>query len=408
MHSETNTNWNSYLQSLTILLVSNTLERAVYYGIRGLIVLYMVGETFDMPREEAYAIYGILGVVLLFTKILGAVLGDLVLGNRFVSIAGNILQALGAFILCVPTLNMLYIGIGLVSLGSGLYGPNLFSQFGKLHLNKESKMDSGFTLLYLAINLGSFLGVLILGILGEKNMVYAFVACGFLSLLSAALLLLSKNKAIEEVGDAKKITLPKRLLMILLAIFISSIFWGIYEIGATQSFSILAELRDSLNETVPFSIFSSLNAYAVILFGIVGAVLWWLWRLNRFIKLGVGCIAGGLSFAVLLFIPEGGQTPGLVVFIISVLLLGLAEILISPTIYSVLTKYTNPKYLAIIFSLAFLPLSILYRLNSLLLDYSFETDSTGFLLKLSTFLLVVTGIGIIVLGFIFLKKKPAS
>jgi len=396
----------SYCRSVTLLLGSNMLERAVYYGFRGLLILYMVGETFEMPNGEAYTIYGIFTVVIMFTRILGAVIGDLILSNRLVAIIGAVLQALGAFTLCVPSLSALYIGIGLVSLGSGLYGPNLFSQFGKLHLNKEAKMDSGFTLLYLAINLGAFLGILFLGILGEKNFTYGFIAAGILALISVVFLLLTKTNTQETLDNYKKTPISKRLIMVLIAIFISTIFWGVYELGISESFLISYNLRETLSETLPSTLLDSLNSFAIILFGIAAVVIWWLWRLNRFIKLGIGFIAGGLSFAVLLFMPEGGQTPGLIVFIISILLLGLAEILISPTINSVLTKYTNPKYLAIVFSLALIPLSIFYRLNGLMAEYYYDIIDTGFFLKLSTFLLVAAGIAIIISGFIFFKKKP--
>ncbi|MBL4662795.1 MAG: MFS transporter [Flavobacteriaceae bacterium] len=397
----------NYYKSTTLFLASNILERTVYYGLRSLLVLYMIGETLQMSREEAYSIYGIFVSIMLLTKVFGGVLGDLIIGNRLASIVGVGLQALGAFVFCIPSILMLYIGIGLISLGSGLYAPNLFSQFGKLQLKNEAKMDSGFTLLSLTINLGAFLGMLFLGFLGEKNFLYGFSAAGILALLSVVILLFTKNNPPNSIDDSKKISLQKRVFMGLAAIFISSFFWWVYELGSSGLFlTIMSDLRDTLGDSIPVSLLHSFNSYAFILLGIAGAVIWWFWRLNRFIKLGVGCIAGGLSFAVLLLMPEGGQTPGLIVFIVSVFLLGLAEVLISPTIYSLLTKYTRPKYLAIVFSIAFLPTSFLYLLNSLLIEHSFDTLDSNFLLKLSSSLLVTAGIAVIVLGFIFLKKKP--
>ena len=397
-----------YFESASLFLFSKMLERAVYYGFRGLVVLYMIGEIMEMENSEALAIYGIFTAVIMFTPIIGGVLGDLVFGNRYVAIAGALLQALGAFAICISTLPMLYLGMGLIALGSGLYGPNLFSQFGRLHHKIESKMDSGFTLFYLAINLGSFLGVLFIGYLGEMNFKYGFITAGILGLLSSALLFFTKKNPQGTTEEEKKISIPKRLIMILLAIFISSIFWGVYELSSSDVFFVSDRLRETFNEDISFSLLYSINTYALILLTIVGAILWWLWRLNRFIKLGFGCIVGGLSFAILLFMPEEGQVPGLVIFIISALLLSLAEVLISPTVYSLLTKYTKPKYLALVFSVAFLPLGILYKLNSLLVEYTYATTETGFFLKLSTGLLVAAGIGILVLGFIFLKKKPAA
>jgi POT family proton-dependent oligopeptide transporter len=408
MDVEAKPNSTHYFESAILFLFSKMLERAVYYGFRTLVVIYMIGEIMGMENNEALAIYGTFTAIIMFTPIIGGVLGDLIFGNRYVTIAGALLQALGAFAVCISSQPMLYLGIGLIALGSGLYGPNLFSQFGRVHHKNESKMDSGFTLYYLAINLGSFLGILFIGYLGEIDFRYGFVAAGILALLSLVLLLFPKKIIQETTKETEEISIPRRLIMILLAIFISSIFWGVYELSSSDIFSVSDKLRDTLSVDISFDLLYSVNSYAVVLLSIAGAILWWLWRLNRFIKLGLGCIVGGLSFAALLFMPEEGQVPGLVVFIISALLLGLAEILINPTIYSLLTKYTKPKYLALVFSVAFLPVGILYKLNSLLFDYTYDTASSGFLLKLSTFLLVATGIGIIVLGFIFLKKKPAS
>ena len=397
----------NYFESAALFLVSKMLERAVYYGFRALLIVHLMGEIIGMDSREALSLYGIFTAVIMFTPIIGGVLGDLIFGNRYVAIAGALLQALGAFAICISFQPMLYVGLGLIALGSGLYGPNLFSQFGRLHHKIESKMDSGFTLFYVAINLGSFLGILFIAYLGEIDFRYGFVAAGVLALLSSALLFFAKKITQENTKDVKEISIPKRFIIILIAIFISSIFWSVYELGFSEVPIISMNLKDTLSESFSDSLLQSLNSYAIILLGIAAAIIWWLWRLNRYLKVGLGCIAGGLSFAVLLFMPEDGQVPGLIIFIISALLIGLAEILVVPTIYSLLTKYTNPKYLAIIFAIAFLPVSILYKLNSLLVSSMYDNIGTGFFLKLSTGLLVLLGVGIVVLGYIFLKKKPA-
>jgi POT family proton-dependent oligopeptide transporter len=398
----------NYFESATLFLLSKMLERAVYYGFRALLILHLMGEIIGMESKEALALYGVFTAVVMFTPIIGGVLGDLIFGNRYVSIAGALLQALGAFAICISFQPMLYVGLGLIALGTGLYGPNLFSQFGRLHHNIESKMDSGFTLFYLAINLGSFLGILFIAYLGEIDFRYGFVAAGVLALLSSALLFFAKRVTQENTKEIKKISIPKRLIIILIAIFISSIFWSVYELGFSEVSLITFNLGDTLSESFSGSFLQSLNSYAIILFGITAAIIWWLLRLNRYLKVGLGCILGGLSFAVLLFMPEEGQVPGLIIFIISVLLIGLAEILVVPTIYSLLTKYTKPKYLDLVFCVAFLPLGILYKLNSLLVTHMYDNMGTGFFLKLSTGLLVFLGIGILVSGFVFFKNKPTT
>jgi len=140
--------------------LSRMLERASYYGFRTLVVLYMTGEILKMENTEALGIYGWFTASLVFSQIIGAILGDLLIGNKKAVIIGAILQSLGAFGLCIPSTTGLYIGLFLVVLGGGLYTPNIISNFGKLYLNRTKLLDAGFTLFYFAVNIGAFVGVL--------------------------------------------------------------------------------------------------------------------------------------------------------------------------------------------------------------------------------------------------------
>ena len=148
--------------------ISKFFERASFYGLRAIIILFMIGESLNMDRDEALSIYAWFTALLLFSSLIGAILGDLIIGNRKAIIAGGILQALGAFILCISSTLGLYGGLALVVLGNGLYSPNTIANFGKLYLNRKKLLDSGFAMLYLVINLGSILGISIIGICGEK------------------------------------------------------------------------------------------------------------------------------------------------------------------------------------------------------------------------------------------------
>src|SRR5690606_19254845 len=91
---------NQYHTKETLYLaITRMFERASYYGFRTLIVLYMVGETLKMERSEALSIYGWFTTLLVFSQILGAVLGDLVVGNKKLVFLGATLQAMGTFCL---------------------------------------------------------------------------------------------------------------------------------------------------------------------------------------------------------------------------------------------------------------------------------------------------------------------
>ena len=194
--------------------LSRTLERASFYGIRSLIVLYMIGESLKMEYTEALKIYGWFTASFLFSKIFGAILGDLILGNKKALIIGGIIQALGAFSFCIPSINGLYVGLFLIVLGGGLYTPNIISNFGKLYLNKTKLLDAGFTIFYLAVNLWAFFGVMSIGYLREKyGWNIGFIIAGILMLLSIIPIIFSKDKKIEQTIE-NKATVNQRVIRI--------------------------------------------------------------------------------------------------------------------------------------------------------------------------------------------------
>lgn len=109
--------------------ISILFERASHYGIRALIVLYMIGETMNMEREEALSIFGWLSTILIFSKIIGGIFGDLLIGNRKSIIIGGIMQSIGAFSLCIPSTVGLYCGLLLMVLGSGFFFAESYFHF---------------------------------------------------------------------------------------------------------------------------------------------------------------------------------------------------------------------------------------------------------------------------------------
>ena len=91
------------------------LERTAYYGFRALIVLYLMNEMSNFEREDVLEILGWFMLYIIFTKIIGAVLGDLVIGNKKALIVGGILQILGFLCMLQPSLLFMYIGFGLIA-----------------------------------------------------------------------------------------------------------------------------------------------------------------------------------------------------------------------------------------------------------------------------------------------------
>ena len=306
--------------------ISRMLERVSYYGFRALAVLYMVGETLKMENKEALTIYGWLTVSLVFSQIVGALCGDLLIGNRKSIIIGGIIQAIGAFSLCISSTTGLYLGLFLVVLGSGFFTPNIISNFGKLYLNKTKLLDSGFTIFYLAVNLGSFLGILLIGYLGETyGYNIGFIISGILMLLSIIPMLLSKEKTLDEI---KKNEFPiyKRVLNILSAFFVVGLFWGIYEISNIRIFDLQLQFSEISTLDIPKHLWQSINAIFIFPISIVAIILWTFFYSSQFFKLMLGFIFGVISFGILFLIPEIPTEQHTIIYLVSLFFLGISEI----------------------------------------------------------------------------------
>ncbi|WP_339622747.1 MFS transporter [uncultured Winogradskyella sp.] len=372
------------------------LERASYYGFRALVVLYMVGETLKMERAEALTIYGWLIGSLVFSQIIGGLFGDLLIGNKKSIIIGGIMQAIGAFSLCIPSTTGLYLGLFLVVLGSGFFTPNIISNFGKSYLNKTKLLDSGFTLFYLAINLGSFLGILLIGYIGETyGYNIGFVLSGILMLISIIPIFLSKEKSLDEI-EKNEFPLSKRILNILIAFTVVGLFWGFYEISSIRTFDLQLQLSEISTLDIPSHLWQSINSIFILPISMIAIILWTYFYSSQFFKLMLGFIFGVISFGILFLIPEVPAEQHTITFLISLLFLAISEIHIAPIIHSILTKY-----LAILISLAFLPTRLISLIFGLFNDKLYENSMLG--LKIG--IIGMTIIGICLIRYIVWNKN---
>lgn len=374
-------------------------ERASYYGFRALLVLYMIGEILKMDSTQAIKIYSWFAGSVMFSQILGALLGDLLIGNKKSILLGGVTQALGTFTLCFPSTYALYVGLFLVVLGSGFFTPNIASIYGKSYLNKTKLLDAGFMLFYLATNLGAFLGTLLIGYSGEKFGYHiGFLISGLLILLSLIPVLKTKENAQIEI---EKISLAKRVIHITIAFIVIGLFWGIYEISNIKIFDLQLTLSEVTSLDIPKSLWQSLNAIFILPISLIAIVLWTHFYSSQFFKLLVGFIFAAIAFGVILLIPEVPEESHAIYFLASLLLLAISEIHIAPIISSILTRYTNPKYLAILISLAFVPTKIFALLFGLFSERFYDNPTLG--VKFGIIAMILISIGII--GYLVLDKK---
>lgn len=369
------------------------LERVGYYGIRASIVLYMTGNVLNMTSKEALEVYGLIASAIIIGNIIGALIGDLVIGNKKAVILGGIIQATGAFTLCLPTLLGLYLGLFLIVLGTGFYSSNMASHFGKFYLNKTKLLDSGFTLFYLAASLGGILGPIIIGYLFEDiNWNLAFVTSGVFMLLSVIVPLNYSNDDDSE-NQTNYLISKSNTIYVISAILLIGVFWVSYEVSyyQTMNLSRLFSQRDLVS--LPSSLITSMSSSISLPLFILFSILWSYYYTSQYIKLAIGLFLGVISFGILLAIPDAPSIYHFVIFILSQVLLGISEIFISPVTLSLITKHSNPKYLAIISSLAFIPMRVISVLVFFLFSDIIFQGST--MLTAATIFLVCATLGLI-------------
>jgi len=390
-------------RSAIFYALARMFERASYYGLRGILILFMIGETLQMERKEALAIYGTISGTLLFAQIVGGLIGDLVTGNKKAVIIGALIQAIGTFTLCLPVANSLYIGLICIVIGSGLYTPNLIANYGKLFLSKKKLIDSGFSWLYVAINIGSFFGIFLIGLIGEKyGFKFGFLVSGILIILSLVLILLTKGdrKSVEYIIDFNKI---KIIFSIIAAILATGVFWGVYELSGGVFYSLADAFKNIDGLPIPNDLWLSANTYFLIPIGIILSVLWSYKYSTQLFKLVFGVVFSILAIVILYLIPELPEAKHAALYFAVILFLVIAEIHIAPMLHALLINYSNPKYLAIIIALSYFPV----RMMIAGIGYAnIEFTDTNLILNSSLILLVFTTM--ILTGVLIWNKKSIN
>ena len=170
---------------LRTLFLTEMWERMSYYGMRALLVLYMTGSLtgfnpgMGLSAIDANAIYGIYVGMVYFMVVPGGWIADNILGHQKAVLIGAIIIALGHFTLAIPIEQTFFLGLILVVLGTGLLKGNISTIVGNLYQQNDQRRDSGYTIFYMSINIGSTLVFLICSWLGEKiGWHYGFGAAG--------------------------------------------------------------------------------------------------------------------------------------------------------------------------------------------------------------------------------------
>ncbi|MFR9586180.1 MAG: peptide MFS transporter [Rikenellaceae bacterium] len=203
---------------LSTLFATEMWERFSYYGMRALLVLFLVAGVeaggFGMSREEAYTIYGIFTFLVYVTPLIGGVMADKVLGQRTTIYIGGLTMAVGQFLLAFSAINgdnmdarqfWFFAGLGVLMIGNGFFKPNISTMVGSLYDDNDPRKDGGFTIFYMGINLGAFIAPLVAGYLGENvAWQYGYLSAGIGMLIGVAWFICRAEKTLGHIGLAPK------------------------------------------------------------------------------------------------------------------------------------------------------------------------------------------------------------
>ena len=170
-------------RGLSTLFFTEMWERFSYYGMRALLMLFMVASVqkggLGFPTSKAGSVYGLYTALVYLVTLPGGWIADRIAGQRRAVLWGGVIIAAGHFSMAIPRVDTFYLGLALVVVGTGLLKPNVSTMVGALYAEDDARRDAGFSIFYMGINIGAMIAPLVCGYLGENiNWHYGFGAAG--------------------------------------------------------------------------------------------------------------------------------------------------------------------------------------------------------------------------------------
>ena len=424
-------------KGLWVLFIAEMWERFSYYGMRALLVLYLISSTseelaggaanlnpgFGWSEESAYLLYGIYTWAVYLTPIAGGWLADRFLGTHRSMIVGGWIIAAGHILLAGtelfgitagaavtlqtgPGALLCFVGgLALIVIGTGFFKPCVSVMVGQLYGPNDERRDGGFTIFYMGINVGALLAPLIAGTLGETvGWHWGFGSAAIGMILGITLYQAFRSRYLEGIGlppraepKAVEEAAPRpplsrvewqRIGVILVLAFVANIaFWAAFEQAGSSMNVFAAQNTDRtlwglLDTPFPATWYQSVNPAAIIIFAPVFA---WLWvflnhrGLNPSTptKFALGLWLLGLAFLSMVFGAMDAQD-GLAAphwLLITFVVYTWGELCLSPVGLSMVTKLAPVHLQSLMMGLWFFSFSLSNLLAGLVARYSVRLES---------------------------------
>jgi POT family proton-dependent oligopeptide transporter len=233
---------------LFVLFFTEMWERFSYYGMRSLLVLFLTSSLVDggwaWERKTALALYGTYTSMVYLTPIIGGFVADRYLGSRKTVLLGAFIMALGHASMALETPAFLYLGLLCLIFGNGFFKPNMTSIVSQLYKNHAEKKDAAYTIFYMGVNSGAFLGMMLCGYIGEKvDWSFGFGLAGIFMFLGLIMFYFfqgifgevglkplvvnktaSESESAQTDGDKRNPFLPADIWLIILAAIIALVW----------------------------------------------------------------------------------------------------------------------------------------------------------------------------------------
>jgi POT family proton-dependent oligopeptide transporter len=307
---------------LFTLFFTEMWERFSYYGMRAILVLFLISsldnEGWGWERKDALLLYAWYTGLVYITPIFGGLLADKFLGYRKAVVIGAFLMTLGHAAMALEVFYdfYLYVGLSFLILGNGFFKPNISSMVGQMYKDQGKIKDAAYTIFYMGINSGAFLGILLCGYIGETvNWHYGFGLAGIFMLFGMLQfhygqkifgdigLSINKSKVEETITNEDKNESPKiisdRLIVIGIFSFVTVFFWWGFE-QAGGSMTIFA--NDYTNRDLVGTgalVFKIINSLLTIVPMIILTIILYLLFKNTFEKYAISNLFLASSFVII-------------------------------------------------------------------------------------------------------------
>lgn len=356
-------------KGLYLLFFVEMWERFSYYGMRALVVLYMI-QTLKYSPQKAGNIYGLYTGLVYLTPLIGGYLADRYFGQRKCITAGAVLMSCGLFLLAFGSESFFVSALFIMVIANGFFKSNISSVLGLLYKNNNDKKDSAYTIFYMGINLGAFFSPLICGTLAVKyGFEYGFAMAGVGMLIGLILFKILGNKLLGDSGlnpvteqknnsveEALTVNQKCRFKSLIILMFFTIPFWICFE-QAGSSLTLFAQYQTNRafsGYEIPTGYFQSLNPLFIIIFAPVISSIWEFLRRRQkeptsVEKFAIALFLMSFAYAVLVVAGYFGLSTKVspLWLVVSYFIMTIAELCLSPIGLSLVSKLAPPKFLSL-------------------------------------------------------------